>query len=86
MRKHFDPIIFSGQVACKKPQPEIYQLLLAESRHPPDQIAFIDNHLQNLQAAHELGYKTIYIKRDQENYDYIPNYQINSLIKLLEIF
>ncbi len=84
--KHFNPIIFSGHVACKKPQPEIYQMLLAKTRHPPDQIVFIDDRLQNLQAAHEQGYKTIHMKRDQETHVYIPDYQISSLIELLEIF
>ena len=84
--KHFNPVMFSGHVKCKKPQAEIYQLLIAQSQLRSDQIAFIDDRLENLQTAQELGMMTIYYQREIEAHDFKADYRIKKLSEILAIF
>lgn len=81
----FNPCLFSGLTGCKKPQPEIYNLLIAKSGIPAHQIAFIDDRLENLQTAHELGMTTIYYQREHELHTFRPGFRINKLGELLAI-
>jgi len=84
--KDFNPRVFSGISQCKKPQAEIYQLLLKKSKLKAENIAFIDDRLENLQTAYELGMTTIYFQKDRENHQYIADYQIKQLRELRPLF
>ncbi|MBC8212011.1 MAG: HAD-IA family hydrolase [Gammaproteobacteria bacterium] len=84
--RDFSPCLFSGHLQCKKPQPEIYQKLLQQSGLRPQQIAFIDDRLENLQTAHELGLVTVYYQKDEETHPYQPDFQIHRLAQLLTLW
>ena len=80
--EHFSPCLFSGHLQCKKPQSEIYRRLLVESGLQAQQIAFIDDRLENLQTAHEQGWTTVYYHRDQESHPYQPDFEISRLSQI----
>ncbi len=71
--KGFRPVIISCDVGMRKPNPNIYKLLLKKLRLPGKKVLFIDNREWNLRSARELGMKTILFEdnkqliRDLEN-------------------
>lgn len=84
-KQSFAPIIFSGKVGFEKPNPEIYALLIAESGLEAHEIIFIDDRLENLAVAHQLGMKTVHYQRESDTFDYQADYQIQKLSALLDI-
>ncbi|MCU7940092.1 MAG: HAD-IA family hydrolase [gamma proteobacterium symbiont of Bathyaustriella thionipta] len=84
--KNFNPRVFSGISQCKKPQAKIYQRLLKQSQLKAENIAFIDDRLENLQTAYELGMTTIYFQKDRENHQYVADYQIKQFVELRLLF
>lgn len=84
-KDNFNPCLFSGYVNCKKPEPEIYQKLISQTGLNPNQIIFIDDRLENLQAAYDQGMKTVYYHRDDEKHQFVADYQIKKLIELTQI-
>lgn len=58
----FDDGIFSHLAQCRKPDPEIYKLVLAKASHPADACIFIDDKPANLEPAKKLGMQTIVFK------------------------
>lgn len=82
----FSPCLFSGHEGCKKPDPDIYQKLISQSRVPATHIAFIDDRLENLQSAHQLGFTTIYYHREDESHPYKADHTIRQLGELLTLF
>ena len=89
-RFHFgrdmSPCVFSGQVGYKKPQRDIFLQYLALSAVPAQQILFIDDRLENLHCAHQLGMATVYYERNDEELSYVPDYTIKCLQDLLTLF
>jgi epoxide hydrolase-like predicted phosphatase len=57
--ERFDQMIASFQVGYAKPQPEIYHIALERLQTTAEQSLFIDDKPKNLQAAEQLGFKTI---------------------------
>jgi 2-haloacid dehalogenase len=55
----FDGRVVSGEEKMRKPFPEFYQLILDRFGLKPQETLFIDDNLRNVQAAKELGLKTI---------------------------
>lgn len=51
----FDPVLFSYEIGIKKPDPEVYKLLLSKLQALPQSVLFIDNNQRNVDAAKELG-------------------------------
>ncbi len=54
-----DRWIISGDVGHRKPSSEIYQILLQQSDIAPDKFLFVDDRTINLDAAAELGMRTV---------------------------
>ncbi len=53
--KNFDGGIFSYEVKCIKPDFKIYQLLLEKYNLRPEETAFYDDRIENIEAAAKLG-------------------------------
>jgi putative hydrolase of the HAD superfamily len=51
----FDVLIWSYQHNMAKPEPEIYQLLLERLGTAPEETLFLDDKLENIEAARKLG-------------------------------
>ncbi|EIJ33383.1 HAD family hydrolase [Thiothrix nivea] len=81
----FAPRIISGEVKCQKPEPHIYDILLRASGLEGRQVAFIDDKLENLQAASRFGITTIHYQRELDTCAFKPDYTIDSLGELLQI-
>ena len=56
--KLFDGIVYSAPVKMLKPQPEIYQYMIDKYSLKPTECVFIDDLMENLEAAEKLGMKT----------------------------
>ena len=53
--EHFDHIVDSSEVGLRKPDPAIYQALLARLDLPGDEVVFVDDFEENLAPAKDLG-------------------------------
>jgi putative hydrolase of the HAD superfamily len=84
--EQFSPMIISGKVKAKKPDRAIYHILIQESGIAAENIAFIDDRLENLHSAHQLGMLTIHYQREPDYYDYQADITIHHLAELLDYF
>jgi putative hydrolase of the HAD superfamily len=51
--------IISGDVGLRKPDRQIYELLIEESGHPATELLFVDDREANVLAARELGIESL---------------------------
>jgi len=51
----FDVMVVSGRVGVRKPQPEMFELGLAELGVPAERVLFVDDFEENLPPARDLG-------------------------------
>ena len=59
--KLFDGLLISGEDKLIKPDHAIYQLARDRFNLNPEETVFIDDKLENIQAAQEMNFKTIYL-------------------------
>lgn len=62
----FDGLIISGQVKLAKPEAAIYNLLLKTYDLKPEDCLFIDDKIENIEAAKTIGFNTILFKNSQQ--------------------
>lgn len=55
-----DHLLISSELGAAKPNKKIYQILAETLQCSFDQILFVDDFMENIQAAQELGIKTIH--------------------------
>jgi len=55
----FDPILYSWEVEMRKPNRDIFELALQKLDAKPDEVIFIDDKLEHLQGAQQVGIKTV---------------------------
>ena len=55
----FEGGVFSSRVKHSKPRPEIFALMEAQLAVPPEDIVFLDDHLDNIEAAAARGWQAI---------------------------
>ena len=67
---------------CRKPDKRIYELALERTGKSPRECIFIDNKVENLVVAQELGIKPILFNRDGEEYEGII---VNTFEELADI-
>lgn len=61
----FDKVYYSHKIGFRKPKPEAYQYVLADSNIKAEESVFIDDLQQNLDAANQLNINTILKKEDE---------------------
>ena len=59
--KKFDDLLISGREKMIKPDPEIYLLAIKRFNLIPNQTVFIDDKIENINAARDLSFKTIHL-------------------------
>ena len=59
--KYFDGLLISGEVKLVKPNPKIYELAMQRFNLELEETVFIDDRLENVQAAKKLGFKIIHL-------------------------
>ncbi len=60
--KSVDHIIISSEVGTAKPDPEIYKFLANAIECAFQEILFVDDFIENIEAAESLGFKTIHYR------------------------
>lgn len=61
----FDAVVVSCEVGCAKPDPEIYRICLDLLKVPAPDALFVDDRVENLEAAALLGIATLHFKGDE---------------------
>lgn len=78
--------LISGELGYKKPEKEIYDLLVQRCGGNPSNILFIDDKLSNLKAAGGMGIKTcLLIREPLTKPDYLPDFVIFELKQLEDL-
>jgi glucose-1-phosphatase len=62
----FDVTIFSAEVGLKKPDPEIYHMVLRELEVEPAEAVFVDDFKENTIAAQQVGMHAVHFKSRQQ--------------------
>jgi putative hydrolase of the HAD superfamily len=61
----FDAVIVSFEVGCAKPEQRIYEICLEKLGVPAASALFVDDRLENLVAAEQLGIRTLHFTGDE---------------------
>lgn len=59
---YFDKAYYSHQIGFRKPDKEIYQFVIEDAGLVPSKTLFIDDTIQNIDAASAAGFKTILLR------------------------
>ena len=62
LEDYFDKIYYSHDIGIRKPAKEAFEYVIKENNLSPDETLFIDDSIQNLKPAEELGLQTILLK------------------------
>jgi HAD superfamily hydrolase (TIGR01549 family) len=62
----FDVVIFSAEVKLAKPDPRIYALALQELGVYAEEVVFVDDFIENIEAARALGIHAIHFQNSQQ--------------------
>ncbi|MBW6475407.1 MAG: HAD family phosphatase [Anaerolineaceae bacterium] len=62
----FDVSVFSAEVRMAKPEPEIYQWILDALQVSAGETIFVDDFIENIQAAQALGFKTVHFTQTSQ--------------------
>lgn len=75
--KEFDNVIVSGKEKCRKPFPEIYNLMLNRFNITPEKALFIDDNLDNIKAAKKLSINGIHFKKNDNLHEKFQVFNIH---------
>ena len=82
--KIFDAIIFSCKEGFRKPEKEIFEIIISKLYVSPKESVFIDDKKENLDGAKKIGMKTILFKNYNKLIDELKSISIKLiLLKLL---
>lgn len=79
---YFSLIITSGVERILKPDSKIYEIFREKSGADPDQILFVDDKKENLISANEVGIKTCWYRREEDELDFLSDTEIAKLSQL----
>jgi glucose-1-phosphatase len=69
----FEKMFLSYEMGIMKPDYAIYQQVLKEANIVAEETLFLDDNLDNIQAANELGIQTIHVQKPISITDYLSN-------------
>ena len=75
--------VISADVHCRKPDTEIYKIMLNRLGTLPNNCIFIDNSVENLRTARDLGMDVILFNRDNEEFEGKTVYSFEELAGIL---
>lgn len=61
----FEKTYFSNKVNMRKPDAEIFELVLRENKLNKEETLFIDDVIQNIEGANKVGLKTIHVEKEK---------------------
>lgn len=62
----FSPCLLSCEIGLKKPDPKVFEILLTQLNLLAREVVFIDDHLENIEAARNLGIDAILFESYQQ--------------------
>ncbi|HEY8688969.1 MAG TPA: HAD family phosphatase [Chitinophagaceae bacterium] len=62
LNDYFDKAYYSHEISHRKPGKEVYEYVLKENNLSPSETLFIDDSIQNINAAKALGLQTIFLE------------------------
>lgn len=69
----FDELYFSYLLATRKPETEIFKILLQKTGYATNETLFVDDSSENIHAAMELGFETYMIDEEHTLSDFVHN-------------
>ena len=81
----FDVVVISGEDGYRKPNKEIYEILLSETNCSGEECVFIDDQFRNLRAASKMGIKTIKFVRNLAKVPFCSEFEISSFKELIPV-
>lgn len=63
---HLKGIVVSGDEKLIKPDPKLYQILLGRYNLEAEESLFIDDNINNIEAAQKMGFQTIHFTKDTD--------------------
>lgn len=85
LEKYFETVVISGVVGIRKPEPEIFHILLDKLSLNADETIVIGNGRNtDILGAQRANIQTVWLNRDNSDYDsdVIPEYEIKGLTEL----
>ncbi len=82
LNRLFDFTVISGDVGYRKPDPNIYRIMLERAGCAAADCLFIDDMDKNLEAASRLGIVTCRFERQDLGRDFAPDYHISGFKEL----
>jgi 2-haloacid dehalogenase len=73
----FDGVVVSGQEKCRKPFPEIYNILFNRFQITPENAIFIDDNLDNIIAARQLNLNGIHFTNNTNLKEVFNSFEID---------
>lgn len=64
---HFEKVYLSYQLGLRKPDAEIFELVLSENKLYPKETLFIDDSIQHIEGAKKLGIQTYWLDLKKES-------------------
>lgn len=61
MQEVFEKIYYSHEIGQHKPDPEAWEYVIHDAAIKPEETLFLDDSIQNIKAAKELGFQAIHI-------------------------
>ena len=58
----FEKVYYSHEIGLRKPNADIFQYVLSDTGIDPDETMFIDDFIENIETARQLGFQTIHLK------------------------
>lgn len=66
LESFFKKAYFSHEIGMRKPDKNIYEFILSDSKLNAEETLFIDDSIQNIQSAQKIGIKTLFIDIEKE--------------------
>ena len=85
MRQYFHPIVACTEDTGYKPSPLPIIYCVVDMKLDPEEVAYVGDTLSDMLAARNAGIKSIYINRYGRPISFKPDYEIDSMEKIIEI-
>lgn len=69
----FNKIYFSHKIGCRKPDKKAFEIILEENDLNPSNVLFVDDSLQHIEGAKNLGLQTHHLLNNEEIMDLFPD-------------
>ena len=70
----FDDIFISGEIKLAKPDPKIFQHVIAVLESDPSTLIFVDDFIENIEAAREAGINAIHFRSREQALSELADY------------